>query len=72
MQAISGKDGSILQTITGQVPGETLGFDAVGVGDIDGDGRTDFLVTSAWSGINGFRSGRVYIVAGTVQMESSR
>ena len=61
----SGKDGRILQTITGQVPGETLGFDAVGVGDIDGDGITDFLVTSAYSMVNGLRSGRVFIVAGT-------
>ena len=36
----------------------TLAFDAAGVGDVDGDGVTDFLVTSAWSRINGFRSGR--------------
>ena len=61
----SGKDGRVLQTITGRVPGETLGFDAVGVGDIDGDGITDFLVTSAYSMVNGLRSGRVFVVAGT-------
>lgn len=67
VQVISGKDGKVLQTITGKVPGETLGFDAVGVGDIDGDGATDFLVTSAWSMVNGFRSGRTYIVAGTTK-----
>ena len=67
VQVISGKDGKILQTITGKVPGETLGFDAVGVGDIDGDGATDFLVTSAYSMVNGFRSGRVFIVAGTTK-----
>lgn len=60
----SGKDGSLLQSFTGKVPGETLGFDAVGVGDVDGDGKTDFLITSAWSMVNGIRSGRVYIVAG--------
>lgn len=67
VQVISGRDGKVLQTITGKVPGETLGFDAVGVGDIDGDGATDFLVTSAWSMVNGFRSGRAYIVAGTTK-----
>ncbi|MEO8029518.1 MAG: FG-GAP-like repeat-containing protein [Gemmatimonadota bacterium] len=67
VQVISGKDGKVLQTITGKVPGETLGFDAVGVGDIDGDGMTDYLVTSAWSMVNGFRSGRTFIVAGTVK-----
>ncbi len=66
VQVFSGKDGRTLQTITGRVPGETLGFDAVGVGDVNGDGRTDYLVTSAWSMVNGMRSGRVFIVAGTV------
>jgi hypothetical protein len=65
VRVLSGKDGRVLQTITGRVPGETLGFDAVGVGDIDGDGITDYLVTSAWSMVNGIRSGRVFVVAGT-------
>lgn len=64
VQIISGKDGHVLQDIVGAVPGETLGFDAVAVGDVDGDGVTDYLITSAWSGVNGLRSGRVYIVAG--------
>jgi hypothetical protein len=66
VQVFSGKDGHVLQDIVGKVPGETLGFDAVAVGDVDGDGMTDYLITSAWSGVNGLRSGRVYIVAGTV------
>jgi hypothetical protein len=60
----SGKNGSLLYTITGTVPGETFGFDATGLGDVDGDGITDFLLTSAWSGINGTRSGRTLVVAG--------
>jgi hypothetical protein len=46
------------------VPGETLGFDAVGIGDVDGDGAIDFLVTSGYSAISGSHSGRVFIVAG--------
>lgn len=66
VQVFSGKDGSVLQTFTGRVPGETLGFDAVGVGDVDGDGMTDYLLTSAWSTVNGVRSGRMYIVSGNV------
>ena len=65
VQVFSGKDGRRIQDIVGTVPGETLGFDAVGIGDVDGDGLTDYLVTSAWSGINGLRSGRAYIVAGS-------
>ncbi|MEO7359408.1 MAG: FG-GAP-like repeat-containing protein [Gemmatimonadaceae bacterium] len=70
VQVFSGKDGSVLQTFTGRVPGETLGFDAVGVGDVDGDGTTDYLLTSAWSTVNGLRSGRVYIVSGSVLRRS--
>ena len=60
----SGKDGSLIRQITGRIPGETLGFDATGVGDIDGDGIGDLLVTSSWSNINGFRSGRMYVISG--------
>ena len=67
VQVFSGRDGRVLQTMTGRVPGETLGFDAVGVGDVDGDGASDFLVTSAWSMVNGIRSGRAFIVAGTTK-----
>jgi hypothetical protein len=60
----SGKDGSLIRTLTGQVPGETLGFDATGLGDVNGDSVPDMLVTSAWSAINGTRSGRVLVVSG--------
>ena len=60
----SGKDGQVLRTITGNVPGETLGFDATGMGDVNGDGVPDLLVTSAWSTIKGFRSGRVFVLSG--------
>jgi hypothetical protein len=59
----SGKDGSLLKTYTGRIPGETFGFDAVGVGDIDGDGTIDLLITSAWSGIKGFHSGRMFVIS---------
>ncbi len=60
----SGKDGSLLRTITGRVPGETLGFDATGIGDVDGDGVVDLLLTSSWSNVNGFRSGRMFVISG--------
>jgi len=60
----SGKDGSLLRAITGRVPGETFGFDATGVGDIDGDGVIDLLITSTWSNIRGFRSGRMFVISG--------
>ncbi len=60
----SGKDGRVLATYTSTQPGDTLGFDATGVGDVDGDGGIDFVLSSAWSGIRGARSGRVFLVAG--------
>lgn len=59
----SGKDGRLLKTYTCRVPGDTFGFDAVGMGDIDGDGTIDFLITSAWSGIHGYHSGRMFIIS---------
>jgi len=63
----SGKDGRLLGTITCRIPGDTLGFDSVGIGDVDGDGTVDLLVTSAYSGINGYRSGRVFIVSSGIK-----
>jgi uncharacterized protein (TIGR02246 family) len=63
----SGRDGSVLQTFTCRVPGDTFGFDAVGMGDVDRDGTIDFLITSAWSGIHGVHSGRMFIVSSGVK-----
>jgi hypothetical protein len=63
----SGKDGRLLRTITSRIPGDTLGFDSVGIGDVDGDGTIDLLVTAAYSGISGYRSGRVFILSGRVR-----
>ena len=61
---VSGADGRELRTITGKVMGETLGFDTTGLGDVDGDGRSDYLVTSAWSSKAGGRAGRMWVLAG--------
>ena len=60
----SGKTGDLMQVYTGVVPGETFGFDATGMGDIDGDGIADLLITSARSAINGTWTGRVFIIKG--------
>ncbi len=59
----SGSDGRLLKTYTSKTPGDTFGFDAVGMGDVDGDGTVDFLITSAWSGVRGFHSGRVFLIS---------
>jgi hypothetical protein len=63
----SGKDGALMKTYTGKIPGETFGFDAIGVGDIDRDGTIDLLITSAWSGIKGFHSGRMFVISSGVR-----
>jgi hypothetical protein len=63
----SGKDGTLIRTFTCQTPGDTFGFDAVGIGDVDGDGTIDFLITSAWSGVHGFHSGRMFVVSSGVK-----
>ncbi len=63
----SGKDGTVMRTITGRIAGETLGFDATGIGDVNGDGTIDFLITSSWSNVKGFRSGRMWVISGTLR-----
>lgn len=63
----SGKNGKLLKTYTCRTPGDTLGFDAVGLGDIDGDGTVDLLITSAWSSVHGFQSGRVFVISSGVR-----
>jgi hypothetical protein len=53
----SGADGSLLRSITSATPGENFGFDAVGIGDVNGDGRPDLLVSAA-------TGETVYVIAG--------
>lgn len=60
----SGKDGSLMDAWTCRVMGDTFGFDATGMGDVDGDGTIDFLLTSAWSAVSGPKSGRMFLIAG--------
>jgi hypothetical protein len=62
----SGRTGQLLKTYTSRIPGETFGFDAVGMGDLDGDGTADFLITSGWSAIHGNHSGRVFLISSGV------
>ncbi|MEM7246220.1 MAG: FG-GAP-like repeat-containing protein [Acidobacteriota bacterium] len=72
VRLFSGKDGSVLRSWTGRLDGETFGFDATGMGDVDGDGSIDFLLTSAWSAVNGYRSGRMLLVSGAMEEAAPR
>jgi hypothetical protein len=60
----SGRDGSVLRTITSTIAGENFGVDALGVGDVDGDGLTDFLVTAVGFSFAGTDPGVAYVVKG--------
>jgi len=60
----SGRTGAVLATYTCATPGETFGFDTTGLGDVNGDGSPDFLVTAADSFAAGRQSGRAFVVAG--------
>ena len=62
----SGRDGHLMKTYTCRTPGDTFGFDAAGLGDVTHDGTTALLITSGWSGVNGFHSGRVFVLASGV------
>lgn len=57
VDVVSGRTGKLLRSLVSRVPGALLGYDAVGLGDVDGDDKPDFLVSAA-------PVGTVYLVAG--------
>lgn len=65
--AFSGRTGEILATWTSAVAGDTFGFDTTDLGDVNGDGVLDLLLTSAWSAVNGEKSGRVWVLSSEIQ-----
>ncbi|MBI3477925.1 MAG: FG-GAP repeat protein [Acidobacteria bacterium] len=66
----SGLDGHLIRTYTCRTPGDTFGFDSVTMGDVKGDGMSAFLITSGWSGVHGYHSGRVFLIASGIKRGS--
>lgn len=58
----SGKDGAVLHTVTGTLEQDALGVDALAVGDTNGDGAMDYLLTAVGQDFNGTDVGHVYLV----------
>jgi FG-GAP-like repeat len=57
IQLFSGRSGRRLRTITSTTPGENLGFDAVGIRDLNRDHRPDLLASAA-------EGDTLYVIAG--------
>jgi hypothetical protein len=68
----SGRDGISLGEWTCRQHGDTFGFDSIGIGDVDRDGAVDFLVTSAWSPVQGPKTGRVFVIARAGKVDAAR
>ena len=62
-EIFDGDSGAILDTYTHNVPFAQFGFDANGMGDVDGDGKTDYLITAA-NDSGGV--GKAYLIAGNI------
>ncbi|HEV7613952.1 MAG TPA: FG-GAP-like repeat-containing protein [Steroidobacteraceae bacterium] len=62
-----GRSGQLLRTYTSRVPGDTFGFDAVGMGTRDGNGQSELLITAGWSGVHGYHSGRIFLISSGIK-----
>lgn len=58
----SGADGSLLHLATGAVPLDSLGVDALPLGDLNGDGKQEYMLTATGLDFAGTDVGHVYIV----------
>jgi hypothetical protein len=63
-QVFSGLDGSLLHQVDGPSAGDVLGASVAGAGDVDGDGRPDFIAGASGSDGNGSYSGAAFVYSG--------
>ncbi|MEM9057371.1 MAG: integrin alpha, partial [Pseudomonadota bacterium] len=57
-------DADVLLTLTGEQPGDGFGWVAEGLGDINGDGAGDFIVTAPFFSTNLQSAGKFYVYSG--------
>jgi FG-GAP-like repeat/FG-GAP repeat len=62
-----GRTGGLLHIYTGRIPGDTFGFDAVGMGTTDDSGQAELLITAAWSAVRGFHTGRIFLISSGIK-----
>jgi hypothetical protein len=60
----SGSTGLVLRTWIGQAYDDRVGESVAGLGDFDGDGRSDVIVGAPSHDANGSDAGRAYVLAG--------
>lgn len=60
----SGSTGDVINTISGSEASARSGFSIAGAGDVDGDGRADYIVGSPGSAAGGTSRGRVRVYSG--------
>jgi hypothetical protein len=60
MYLVDGVTGVTLRSLVSIIPGETLGYDLIGLGDVTGDGLVDYLVTAGQE----TGPGKAYVIAG--------
>ena len=65
-----GRTGQRLRTYTDKIVGDTFGFDAVGMGTLDDKGQSELLITSGWSAIHGYHSGRIFLISSGVERQA--
>jgi len=61
----SGLDGSLLYQMNGAAAGDLLGYSVAGAGDVNGDGRADFIIGAPYADPGGrSNAGSVYVYSG--------
>lgn len=66
---VSGADGAVLQAFTGTIASAQLGFDCVGIGDTNGDGALDFLLSAANGNLVTIGAGTDVLCAGDLNLD---